>query len=66
MSDCQNKNNDGVDAKAAKKSYWRWADHNLRNRHDCRNTFGLRLVGMRQGNALLSSMSLSWFMSLPV
>ena len=28
--------------------------------------FGLRLVGMRQGNALLTSTSLAWFMSLPV
>ena len=28
--------------------------------------FGLRLVGMRQGNALLTSTSLAWFLSLPV
>ena len=28
--------------------------------------FGLRLVGVRQGNALLTPTSLAWFMSLPV
>ena len=28
--------------------------------------FGLRLVGMGQGNALLTSTSLVWFISLPV
>ena len=28
--------------------------------------FGLRLVGVRQGNVLLTSTFLAWFMSFPV
>ena len=58
--DCQNKDNDGVDATAAKKSI---VDGLIITTVIF---FGLRLVGMRQGNALLTSSLSAWFMSLPV
>ena len=58
--DCQNKDNDGVDATAAKKPI---VDGLIITTVIF---FGLRLVGMRQGNALLTSSLSAWFMSLPV
>ena len=70
MSDCedchQNKNNDGVDATATKKPI----EDGLTIITLAATTtvifFGLRLVGMRQGNTLLTSTSLAWLMSLAV
>ena len=64
--DCQNKNNDCVDATAAKKPI---GDELIITTVVATTAVifpGLRLVGMKQGNALLKSMSLGWFMSLPV
>ena len=58
--DCQNKDNDGVDVTAAKKPI---VDGLIITTVIF---FGLRLVGMRQGNALLTSSLSAWFMSLPV
>ena len=64
--DCQNKNNDGLDATANKKHT---GDGLIITTVAATTAVifpGLRLVGMKQGNALLKSMSLAWFMSLPV
>ena len=54
--DCQNKNNDPVDATPTKRPI---GDGPI-------TTTVATTVGMRQGNALLKSTSLAWFMSLPV
>ena len=42
MSDCDDQKNKPIDDGStvdAKKTYCRWADHNHRSRHDCRNIF---------------------------
>ena len=64
--DCQNKNNDGLDATAAKKPTGDGLIITTVAATTAVILPGLRLVGMKQGNALLKSMSLAWFMSLPV
>ena len=64
--DCQNKNNDGVDATAAKKPIGDGLIITTVTTTTAVIFFGQRLVGMRQGNALLTSTSLALFMSLPV
>ena len=64
--DCQNKNNDGVEATAAKKPIGDGLIITTVTTTTAVIFFGLRLVGMRQGYALLTSTSLALFMSLPV
>ena len=70
MSDCedchQNKNNDGVDTTAAKKPIEDGLTMITLAATTTVICFGLRLIGMRQGNTLLSSTSFAWLMSLPV
>ena len=55
--DCQNKNNDGVDVTAAKKPTGDGLIITTVVTTTAVIFFGLRLVGMRQGNALLTSTS---------
>ena len=62
--DCQKKNNDG--ATPTKKLFGYGLIITTIAATTAVIFFGLRLVGMRKGNALLTSMSLIWFMSLPV
>ena len=64
--DCQNKNNDGVGAAAAKKPIGDGMIITTIAATTAVIFCGLRLVGIRQGNAFLTSASLTWFMSLPV
>ena len=64
--DCQNKNNDGADTTAAKKPIGDGLIITTVATTTAVIFFGLRLVGMRQGNALLTSTSLALFMSLPI
>ena len=75
MSDCEDRRknqkkpvDDGsiVDATAAKKSIGDGLIITTVATMTAVILFGLRLVGVRQGNASLTSMSLAWFMSLPV
>ena len=64
--DCQNKDNDGVDATAAKKPIVDGLIITTVAAMTAVIFFGLRLVGMRQGNVLLTSTLSAWFMSLPI
>ena len=71
MSDCDDKKNkpdDGstVDATAIKKPIGDGLIITTVTATTAIIFFSLRLVGMRQGNVLLTSMLLAWFMSLPV
>ena len=63
---CQNKNNNGVDATAAKKPIGDGLIITTIVDTTVVIFFGLRLVGIGQVNALLTSTSLVSFVSLPV
>ena len=63
--DCQNKNNDGVDATPTKKP----TDGLLMTvvASTAAGVFyALRMAGVGQHNALLTSTSVAWLMSLPI
>ena len=69
MSDCeycQNKNNDDLDATAAKKPIGDGLVITTVVATAAATFFNLRMTGVGQHNALLTSTSLAWFMSLPI
>ena len=66
MSDCDDQNTDGVDATTVKKPIGDGLMIISLTATTAAIFLGLRLADMRQGNTLLTSTSLVWFMSLPV